>query len=631
VRNAFLVVVGLLLFGCSGGGQSSSPAPGGASLTVSGVAATGSAVSGTVYLKDSSGKELSMATTNGTFAFDVSALTPPFMLKASWGSKTMFSFAAAVGTANITPLTQMIVAAAANGGNLAAIYAAADKATFAAVASNLSVATASLRANLKPLLASYSADMDPITGTFAADGTGMDSLLDHVTVTYSSGTVSVTDTASGATLFTASTSPNLGNRVSAIAWSSQQGSVAQDPDVQVSGAGAGLALWWQYNSDYSASTIQAQWLTNGSTPTQISTATGLAALPHVAFDSSGNAIAVWVQSDNQLNNVWVNRYIVGTGWGTPAQITNVASVATSVSGCSFIGVDGAGNAIITWYQENGAINSNHFDVYTSRYSVAGNSWSAPAMLSNGTNSAYGCKVVVNPVGAAALIWVQTQDDGSISNGPSDVWAVTGTTTGGWGSATKLNSSSNVLYGQATVAIDAAGDVLAAWVQNNDSGLFDIWVNHLPAGGRWESSKTITAGNIGECYGPDIAFDGAGNAFAVWEQQSSIADNSQYVAASRYTAGAGWSAPVQINDILGWTFDQHVAVDASGNATAVWYQFEQSAVTVRLNRYLQSSGWGTSQLIATMDSTYDGFTKYPEPRVGVNAGGQCFVVWGTGSN
>jgi hypothetical protein len=622
MRKAILVLVGLLLFGC-GGGQS-------APVTVSGVAATGSAVSGTVSLKDSYGHELSMVTADGTFSFDVSALTPPFMLKASWGGKTMYSFAATAGTANITPLTQMIVAAAANGGNLDAIYATPDKTTFAAVASNLPVATASLRANLQPLLASYSADMDPITGAFAANGNGMDSLLDHVMVTCVSGTVSVTDKTSGATLFTAPATPNLDHGVSAMTWTSQQANVAQDPDVQVSATGNGLAVWWQNNSDNSSSTIQAQWL-NGSTPTQISTATGFATSPRVAFDASGNAIAVWAQSDNQLNNVWVNRYTVGSGWGTPLKITNVSSTATSVSGGPTIGVDGAGNAIITWYQENGAINSDHFDVYTSRYSVTTNRWSAPAMLSNGTNSAYLCKVVVNPAGAAALIWVQDQDDGSVGNGePSDVWVITGNTTGGWGGAVKVNIRSNSIYGQATVAIDATGDVLAAWVQSNSSGLFDIWVNHLTAGGNWGGATTISAGNIGECYGPDIAFDGDGNAFAVWEQQSD-ADSRQYIAASQYTIGAGWSAPVQVNENLGNAFDQHVAVDASGNATVVWYQLEQSAVTVRSSRYLQASGWGASQLLATMDSTYDGYTLLPVPRVGVNAGGQSFVVWGTGSN
>ena len=626
MRKAILLVVGLFLFGC-GGGHSSSPVAGGSSTTVSGVAATGSAVSGTVYLKDSSGRELSMAATDGTFAFDVSGLEPPFMLKAVWGQNTMYSFAAAAGTANITPLTQMVVTAAAVGGNLNALYAAPDKAAFNAVANNIAAATASLRARLKPLLTAYSADMDPISGHFAANGTGMDGLLDHVTVSYVSGTVSVTDKASGTTLFTAPSS-NLDHGVSAMAWTSQQAGVALDPDVAVDSAGNGLVVWSQYNSDCSARTIQAMWLADGSAPVRISTSSGLAANPHIAFDAAGNAVAVWAQSDNNLNNIWVNRYVAGVGWGVPQKITNVSSTATGASGPPSIGVDGAGNAIIAWYQENGAINSNHFDVYISRYSVATNTWSAPAMVSNGTNSAYGCKVVANPAGTVALVWVQAQDDGSVSNGPADIWVATGTTTGALGNLAKLNNKSYLIYdGQATVAIDASGDVLAAWVQNNSSGLFDIWVDHLAAGGGWETPTTISSGTTGECYGPDIAFDGAGNAFAVWAQQSN-ANGSQYVAASRYTAGAGWSAPVEVNENIGTSF-QHVAVDASGNATVVWFQLEQSAVTVRSTRYLQGSGWCASQLIATMDSSYDGYTKLPVPMVGVNTNGQSFIVWGTG--
>ena len=71
--------------------------------------------------------------------------------------------------------------------------------------------------------------------------------------------------------------------------------------------------------------------------------------------------------------------------------------------------------------------------------------------------------------------------------------------------------------------------------------------------------------------------------------------------------------------------------AAGNATVVWYQVEQAGVTVQTNRYLSVSGWGTPQLISTMDASYDGYTTFPQPRVGVNAGGQSFIIWGTASN
>lgn len=421
-----------------------------------------------------------------------------------------------------------------------------------------------------------------------------------------------------------------GHGATPLAWTAALASVASDPDVQVPPSGQALAVWWQYNADQSGSTIEALLMNQGATPVRISAGAGYATSPRIAFDASGDAIAVWVQYDNSRNNVWANRYTPASGWGSPVMLTDV-SAANAASSPS-LGVDGAGNAVVTWGQENAAVNSNHFDIYASRYTAATGSWSAPAMVSNGVNSAYGSKVAVNTAGAMALIWVQMEDDGSTSNGPADVWGVTGSSTAGWGAPVKVSSvpgSQQEVYGQTAVAIDAAGDVLAAWVQANGFGLFDIWASHLSAGHQWESPVTVSAGTVGECYGPDLAFDGSGNAMLVWEQQSA-ATSSQYVAASRFTAGAGWSTPVRISQDPGDTFDQHVAVDASGNATVVWYQVPQgAAVTVRSNRYLPATGWGTTQLIAT--TTTDGYTVYPVPRVGMNASGQSVVVWGTDSN
>jgi len=624
-----VAIMGLLLAGCSGGQPSGSP-----SVTVSGLAATGAAVSGTIYLKDSSGHELSAATTDGTFSFDVSALTPPFMLKASWGGNTMYSFAAAAGTANITPLTQIIVASAASSTNLDALYQSPTPASFSAIATNLPAATASLRNSLKPLFANYSgADMDPITGTFVANGSGMDGLLDHIAVTSVSGIVSVTDKSSGSTLFSAPASPTLAGSISAASWTNNAAAIALDPDLKVSGTGDALAVWWTYTgTGYSASVIQAQWLSSETTATQISTATGFAVTPKAAVDASGNAIVVWMQSDNQLTNVWVNRYTAGSGWDVPKKLTNSASPASGPSGTPSISIDGAGNAVIMWSQSDASI-SSHFDVYTSQYSVASNSWSAPAMLSTGINCAYGYKVVANVAGQVALIYNQYQrTDGIGGNGDaSDIWVATGTTTGGFTVRTKVSSSSNLLYGQASLAIDPAGDILAAWIQNNNSGYFDVWVSRLPSGGSWETPKTIADNVVGECYFPEVAMDGNGNAFATWEQQSA-ADGTQYVAASHYNAAGGaWDTPVEVNENMGNTYGQNIAVDPSGNATLVWYQIESAAVTVRSAQYLQPSGWGASTLISTMGAGYDGYSVFPEPCVDVNSSGKSIIIWGTGSD
>ena len=77
---------------------------------------------------------------------------------------------------------------------------------------------------------------------------------------------------------------------------------------------------------------------------------GDAGLPQVAVDGSGNAIAVWGQSDGTRYNIWANRYVVGTGWGTAGLIeTNNAGDA----GYPQVAVDGSGNAIAVWGQYDG--------------------------------------------------------------------------------------------------------------------------------------------------------------------------------------------------------------------------------------------------------------------------------------
>ena len=78
--------------------------------------------------------------------------------------------------------------------------------------------------------------------------------------------------------------------------------------------------------------------------------TGDAGTPQIAFDSSGNAMAVWTQSDGTRANIWANRYSAGTGWGTAALIeTSNAGNAYNVQ----IAFDSSGNAMAVWQQSDG--------------------------------------------------------------------------------------------------------------------------------------------------------------------------------------------------------------------------------------------------------------------------------------
>ena len=212
-----LITISAIIAACGGGGSG-----GGGSVAdvassgvsspqvLSGVAATGAPMVGQVSVKDSSStpKEKTTVTgSDGSFSFDVSDMKAPYMLKATSavGGTTMYSFADQPGTANIHPLSSAAVARAAEVDDPEEAYQKLDSATRDKIKSGLPAAVASLKTQLKPLLDAFDVDLDDlIKDDFAADQTGLDAVLDNVKVAISGGTLTITNAATGAVIFTAS-------------------------------------------------------------------------------------------------------------------------------------------------------------------------------------------------------------------------------------------------------------------------------------------------------------------------------------------------------------------------------------------------------------------------------------------
>ncbi|MDB5814321.1 MAG: pgcA [Rhodocyclales bacterium] len=630
MRHILIVCMLLVLSACGGGGGGggsggsvSAPA-----ASLSGLAASGDAIVGRIYIKDAAGHEHFVDTLDGNYAFTLTGLTPPYMLKAQWVisgvTHTLYSFSASSGHANITPLTHMIVAAAAGTDTLDPIYAAGNPATFATLSGALPAATANLQQSLKPLLNHYSASsIDPITGSFAANHTGMDALLDSVTVTYLAGTVTVADNTSGATVLDAPVA-NFSHALAMPEWTAADAAIANDPDVAVDSNGTGLVVWSeQIGANY---VIRARFLTGTGAPAVTLSNAGNAGLPRIALDSAGNAIVVWTQDLGSRNEIWASRYVVAsTTWSTPVQISSASAVADA--NVPDIAADSAGNAIVIWHQGDGR--TNHFDVWSARYAVSSNTWVAPVMISDGVNSAYNPHLAVNTSGQGILAWEHEQDDGTtVSNGPKDISARTVTTAGVMGATTMLNAvPGNIdnVYGQIAVAMNSSGGGGVLWVQT--SGVLPFVIHAaMYSGTSWQASSVITNNVLDNNYGPHLAFDAAGNAIAVWQQQTGV---GAYGGTNRYVAGVGWGTSGQFVDAsLGDTYDIRIAVDAAGNATAVWYRWGLSGIDVMLNRYLVGSGWGTARVLSP--TTTVGTFTYPVPRVATNASGLTLAIWGVDS-
>ncbi len=331
------------------------------------------------------------------------------------------------------------------------------------------------------------------------------------------------------------------------------------------------------------------------TATRIENDAGTADTPRVAIDGLGNAIAIWLQNDGTRDNLVANRYIKGAGWGTPTIIDDDDNDVFIPQ----ITMDSAGNAIAVWRQHDGT----RYSLWANNYTLALGWGSAELLESNDVQHVNTPQVAFNQSsGSAIVVWQQ----GDEIAGGKYIWANHYSVATGWGGATRIEALSAVSASDPQIVVNDTGNAVAVW-RNIDG---DVRANSYTTAGGWETAASIGGGSINVGTNPQVAIDADGNAISVWEQGGGPGVVSIW--SSRYTVGSGWNASVDIEMNEEIAYAPQVAFDATGNATAVWYQnigFNQYNRIVT-NRYSASLGWGTNVQIVS-DDTIDGDVQSPQ--------------------
>ena len=327
--------------------------------------------------------------------------------------------------------------------------------------------------------------------------------------------------------------------------------------------------------------------------------------PQVSVDSAGNAIAVWEQSDGVRNNIWSNRYVVGTGWGI-AQL--IESDNTGGANNPQVSVDAAGDAIAVWAQWDGV----RYNMWSSRY-VVGTGWGTAQLIeTDNIGAAYNPQVSVDSEGNATAVWYQS--DGARDNILSNRYVV-GT---GWGIAQLIESDNTGSASNSQVSVDAAGNAIAVWHQL-DGVRWNVWSNRYVVGTSWGTALLIETDNSGGAYDPQVSLDSAGNAIAAWYQSDGVRNN---IWSNRYVVGTGWGTAQLIEtDNIGAAYNPQVSVDSAGNAIAVWFQSDGTRYNIWSNRYVLGTGWGSAQLVET-DNSRDAFSS----QVSADRAGNAIAIW-----
>lgn len=185
-----LILASSIALAACGGGGGSDPQP--AAKTLSGTAAAGAALIGTVTVKGAMGNTRSaVIEADGTYDVDVSGLTAPYRLRAQGtvGGKTykLHSYAEEAdvnGNVNITPFTDLIVANVA--GQIAEAYFNDDELTAGEELdpAEIDVQEEALQAKLQDVLDVLGVDtaIDLLNSSFSADHSGLDAALDLINI-----------------------------------------------------------------------------------------------------------------------------------------------------------------------------------------------------------------------------------------------------------------------------------------------------------------------------------------------------------------------------------------------------------------------------------------------------------------
>lgn len=201
-KQIFLMAAASVLVGCGGDGGSdtTTDSSAGTQTSITGVAAAGLPLVGTVTVKDSTGAtRTEKIGTNGQYSIDVSGMTPPFVFRATGtaGVRTYQIHAGATqadvgGVINVTPLTDLVLANVA--GEIASAYFERNPSE-SLTAERLNAEADQLRQRLLPVLRALGVEsaIDLLRTPFTPLSSALDTALDMLRVDYDDGVATITN------------------------------------------------------------------------------------------------------------------------------------------------------------------------------------------------------------------------------------------------------------------------------------------------------------------------------------------------------------------------------------------------------------------------------------------------------
>ncbi len=272
-----------------------------------------------------------------------------------------------------------------------------------------------------------------------------------------------------------------------------------------------------------------------------------------------------------------------------------------------VAFDSSGNAVVLWCQDDGNSSTNHLMANVLNRQTG---WSTPVVVNNNyLGNAEKPQIVFDDTGIARAVWMEVTNFNYY-----DIYSAHYSRSSGWSTPLRIKSSTNTAF-DPRIAVDASGNAFCIW-QEYDGLRWNIRFNQYTNAMGWGNDILIET-NSGDAQYPYIAVDPSGNATAIWKQFDGVHQN---VMASHLSSGNIWDNPIPIENGTGEVYNLQIANDKTGHVLAVWRQYDGIFWNLMANMYTNGVGWGTDHAIET--NAGDAFF----PVAAFDSEGNAMVVW-----
>jgi len=317
----------------------------------------------------------------------------------------------------------------------------------------------------------------------------------------------------------------------------------------------------------------ADWPSNPSLNLAICTAPeNQNAMPDIVTDLAGGALIAW--SDSRAGDIDIYaQHVLASGVVDPAWPVSVVCAAANLQYIPVQLSDGAGGAIIAWFDNRATGSATEVDLYMGH--LLANGTMDPAWPVNGlaVSTAPGAlSSLTSPIGdgagGALIAWKDTQNDTNLfamhvlASGVNDpAWPVNGR---------KVCSAAHLQPGISALS-DAHGGMLILWTDLRPGTQADIYMQRVQANGTlapgWPANGLAVCALPSSQQATSIAPDGADGAIVTWQDaRSGTLDIYAHHVRSNATLDPAW--PIDGRLVAGGPGDQTLARTRSDGGTGV---------------------------------------------------------------